>query len=200
MNHTKYLILIFSFLSINSSIGQEKIDVYNMSYFGEKDFEIQATKPKKDNFQYFIDAFGIEGDKDQVTLLLNSKDVEDFKKNILQARAKYVEWKEIAIKNGVEQLDKDIETGKIKTSAAFVYGREWEFDFSAILTCRYKISDGKHLLIINSNELTSSSNEFIKYDGLYFVFQNLDELDFFLSKLDNNKVLKHFKKDDLFKN
>lgn len=105
--------------------------------------------------------------------------------------------------NKVTELDKNIEYKKLTYSAAFTYGK-WNFDYSVNLTTRFKIINGKYLLIIDSDELQSSSNQYIKSDGFRFVFSSAQEIDELVTGLNINLVTDFYNKknskDDLFKN
>ena len=106
--------------------------------------------------------------------------------------------------NNVEDLSKDIDTKKVRALSGFVYGREWHFDFNTLLNFRFKILNGKYLLILeNAHKLQASDNQYIDYDGFFIIFKDVEEIDDFLSKVTEEKVIKFFEensnKEDLFK-
>ena len=78
------------------------------------------------------------------------------------------------------------------------------FDFSVNLKARYKIVNEKYLLIIDSDGLQSSSNQYIKSDGFRIVFSSIQEIDELVSGLDFKLVDEFYNKkkgqEDLFKN
>lgn len=86
---------------------------------------------------------------------------------------------------------------------AFLYGK-WNFDYSVNLSTRFRIINDKYLLIIDSDALQSSSNQFIKSDGFRFVFSSAQEIDELINGLDIEKVKEFYSakngKEDLFKN
>lgn len=100
-------------------------------------------------------------------------------------------------------LDKKIEYKKLNYSGAFLYGK-WNFDYSVNISARFRIINDKYLLIIDSDALQSSSNQFIKSDGFRFVFNSTQEMDELINGLDMEKVNAFYAdkngKEDLFKN
>ena len=136
-------------------------------------------------------------------MILKNKDVPEFINFLNSIKETYSKWSLTAKENKVTELDKNIEYKKLTYSAAFTYGK-WNFDYSVNLTTRFKIINGKYLLIIDSDELQSSSNQYIKSDGFRFVFSSAQEIDELITGLNINLVTDFYNKknskDDLFKN
>ena len=135
-------------------------------------------------------------------MILTNKDVPDFVEFLNSIKETYSKWSLTAVENKVGELDKNIEYKKLTYSAAFSYGK-WNFDYSVNLKTRFKIINGKYLLIIDSDELQSSSNQYIKSDGFRFVFSSAQEIDELVKGLNINLVTDFYNKknsqDDLFK-
>lgn len=189
--------------SIFSTVyGQEKIDEYTSSYL-DKTFDINVSQDKKDTskFSYYIDCSSADALHKKVELMFDSKDLPDFIEFLNNIKATYSKWKTTAKENKVTELDKDIDVKEFKGQAAFIYG-DWNFDFSVKLKPRAKIVKGEMLIILRSEELISSSNQFMKHDGFYLVFSSVKEIDEFIEKISIEKVKEYFrkknKKDDLF--
>ena len=184
------------------SFSQEKLAKYNSLYFS-KNFDISASKPDaKEEFSYYIDCSSKDSSSKQASLILKNKDVPEFVEFLNSIKETFNKWTITAKENKVTELDKNIDYKKLNYSAAFVYGK-WNFDFSVNLTTRYKIINGKYLLIIDSDELQSSSNQYIKSDGLRIVFSSVQEIDELVNGLNINLVTDFYNKknsqDDLFK-
>ena len=187
------------------SFSQTDYTNYEMSYFEKKNiYKIQVSEDKQALDRVWIDAFSMDGTSKEGSLIIDAKKLEGFKEYLNFAKAKYLEWEKTAKENNVKELDKEIEfDGKRQFySAAFSYGK-WHFDYSVPLKYRFKIVDGKYLLIISTGELNSSSNQFIDSDGIVIVFSNENEIQEFIDKLNVAKMEEIFKnntkKDDLFK-
>lgn len=200
----KYLftLAILSFALFASA--QSKIDDYQSSYF-KKSYDINASQNKTDTskYDYYIDCASADKLHQQVCLIVHSKEHAEFVDYLNTNKQIYDKWNKTARANNVTELDKDIETKGFKCSCAFVYG-EWNFDFNVLITSRVKIVNGKMYLIFSSGTLQSSSNQFMKHDGLLLVFSSPEEIDDFISKTDLNNARKFFasknKTDQLFKN
>lgn len=196
--------LLLSTLLLSGLVGfsQEKIGNYNSLYFS-KNFDITASKPDaKGEFSYYIDSSSKDATSKQVSLILTNKDVPEFIEFLNSIKETYSKWSLTAVENKVGELDKNIEYKKLTYSAAFSYGK-WNFDYSVNLKTRFKIINGKYLLIIDSDELQSSSNQYIKSDGFRFVFSSAQEIDELVKGLNINLVTDFYNKknsqDDLFK-
>lgn len=198
-------LLLLCTLSLSALVGfsQEKIANYNSLFFS-KNFDITASKPDaKGEFSYYIDCSSKDTSSKQASLILKNKDVPEFINFLNSIKETYSKWSLTAKENNVTELDKNIEYKKLTYSAAFTYGK-WNFDYSVNLTTRFKIINGKYLLIIDSDELQSSSNQYIKSDGFRFVFSSDQEIDELVTGLNINLVTDFYNKknskDDLFKN
>jgi hypothetical protein len=182
--------------------SQEKLAKYNSLYFS-KNFDISASKPdSKAEFSYYIDCYSKDSSSKQASLILKNKDVPEFIEFLNSIKDTFSKWIITAKENKVTELDKNIEYKKLNYSAAFEYGK-WNFDFSVNLTSRFKIINGKYLLIIDSDELQSSSNQYIKSNGFRIVFSSAQEIDELVNGLNINLVTDFYNKknsqDDLFK-
>ena len=204
MTKTLFSLTVAVIAMSNVVFGQEKIDDYTCSYFDKK-FDINASQDKKDTtkFSYYIDCASADKLHSRVELMFDSKDLPDFIEFLNSIKATYSKWQETAKQNNVTELDKEIDIKPFKCQAAFIYG-DWNFDFGVRLTPRAKIIKGEMVLIVRSDELQSSSNQFMKHDGFYLVFSSTKEIDDFITKIDLEKIKQHFRKknksDDLFKN
>jgi hypothetical protein len=182
--------------------AQTKLSSYNSSYFA-KDYNVSVAEEKDKSLAYYVECATMDDMSKQATLILKESELEEFKTFIKSIKETYIKWTATAKENKVTELMKDIEYEKLKYSSAFSYG-EWNFDFSTYLRAYYKIIDGKYLMIVRSDELQSSSNQFIKSKGFSIVFNSDKEFDEFLKAFDNEKAHKLFDekraKEDLFKN
>lgn len=204
MNKKIMIIAGFMFFAININVfGQEKIATYNSAYLS-KNFEIQAGKPnEKGNFDYYIDCFSADKTSSKASLMLKSQDVPEFIAFLSSIKETFLKWKQTAIENKVTELDKKMEYNNLNYGGAFLYGK-WNFDYSVNISARFRIINDKYLLIIDSDALQSSSNQFIKSDGFRFVFNSAQEVDELINGLEIEKVKAFYAdkngKEDLFKN
>ena len=183
--------------------GQDKLAKYSSLFFTNS-YDISTSKPDtKGEYSYYIDCSSKDTSSKTVSLILKNKEVPEFIEFLNSIKESYTKWTLIAKENKVTELDKNIEYKNLTYSAAFMYGK-WNFDFSVNLKARYKIVNEKYLLIIDSDGLQSSSNQYIKSDGFRIVFSSIQEIDELVSGLDFKLVDEfHNKKkgqEDLFKN
>ncbi|MFV0147661.1 hypothetical protein OBK20_04865 [Empedobacter falsenii] len=209
------LLLLVLFFNINYTFSQNLIELnmYQMSYF-KKDFIIEVgndntiKKKKKDIDKYFIDYYisvqSIEdiNNNDRVSLLVKHYKYDKFIEYLENIKSKYVEWKNIAIVNNIENINKIIDVKAPIIDAVFYYS-DWHIDKLVHLETKFTKFDDKFSILINSDELTSWSNEFIKNKGFALVFSSEEEIEDFINKLNNEKAIELIKskeaKEDLFK-
>jgi len=200
----KIYLLIATIFCSAITLAQSKINDYQSVYF-KKSYDINASQDKNDTskYSYFIDCASLDKLHSRVCLDFESQKLNDFITYLRSAKQTYAKWMETAKTNNVTELDKIIDIKDFNCTTAFIYG-DWNFDFSVSLTPKVKIVDGKTLLIITSGELQSSSNQFMKHDGLALVFMKPEEVEDFIAKIDLNNVKAFFNKknksDSLFKN
>ena len=183
--------------------GQDKLAKYSSLFFTNS-YDISTSKPDtKGEYSYYIDCSSKDTSSKTVSLILKNKEVPEFIEFLNSIKESYTKWTLIAKENKVTELDKNIEYKNLTYSAAFMYGK-WNFDFSVNLKARYKIVNEKYLLIIDSDGLQSSSNQYIKSDGFRIVFSSIQEIDELVSGLDFKLVDEFYNKkkgqEDLFKN
>ena len=201
------LLLLVGLIAYSTTFNaQELIDTYTMSYF-DKDFDIRASEPEENGaYSFYLFARSKERESGTVTLMVERKNIFGFKNAMKTAAETYVKWKETAINNNVTELNKeiDLKDKNLKYSTGFIYGDEWHFDFSVPLEASFKILNNKYLLTIeNAKELQASDNQYIDYDGFYFVFNSEEEIEEFISKVSEESLKMHFSekasKEDIFK-
>ena len=84
--------------------------------------------------------------------------------------AKYIEWEKTAIANKVK-IEKEIPNSAIKTKVVWQFGDEWYKASNLSLSfVFFSQSIARHQLVIDSNKVKSSTNEFVtfKLDAMYF--------------------------------
>lgn len=182
--------------------GQEVLTNYNSKYFSKK-YEVAVSKPdKKGVFSYYVDCSTYDSGGKNVNLIVKNSEVEDLVKFINEAKLLYTKWKQTALENKVTELDKPVDSKKIFLAVGFQYGK-WHFDFSANISARFKIINNKILMLVESDKLVSSSNQYITNKGLVIAFSDEQEFDDFVKIFDKNLVDDYFQKlnskEDLFK-
>lgn len=194
--------IILLFLISSYSFAQEKYENYKSSYF-DKEFYINISKEEDSSIKFWIETNSMDKTSRESLVIIESKNLENFKELLIKAKETYVKWKNTAIQNDVTELSKDLELENFNTSSGFKYGN-WYFDFSTNLSFNFRVFKEKYLLILQSDELTTSSNKYIKSNGYVIVFDSQESVDLFLNKLDINKAQEFFNnkktKEDLFKN
>lgn len=201
----KKLLLCGSLFAMSLFCAQDKFSEFSLSYFDTKPiYNIEISQKKGEIESIYIDGFSMSTISSKGSMILYQKKVEDFISFLNFSRDKYIEWTKTAKENNVQDLAKDIKPEKkLLLDFAFLYGSKWQFQNGKYVNARYKIVNGKYLLIIESGPLQSSSNQFMKSDGLVWIFSDVSEIDNLIKELDIVKMTDFVKqkgnKEDLFK-
>lgn len=190
-------------LSFFWSIGvkaQESYTTYTMGYL-EKEFSIQIGNDAK----LYIDVLNMDKTSSQCGLILKAKKADAFIECLDTALKKFVEWKEIAIKNNVKEFRKEVACN-CKVEGYFSFS-DWQFDMLVMPTFEFLILDGSGtptpVMMIRTGKLQSGTNQYIDSDGGCIVFKDEKEFRDFITKI-KPKTVQDFlssqpKKEELFK-
>lgn len=117
---------------------------------------------------------------------------------------KFIEWEKIAIEKQII-IDKDIPESTIRTEVTWKYGDDWYSNSNfEIYFLALSQNEKRHQLVIHSNKVESSKNEFItsKLDALYLDIEQVISLFNGIGKEQVNRIfeerLKSKKNQDLF--
>lgn len=180
--------------------AQQKYTTYSMRYV-EDEYDIQIG----DEGKLYITIMTMDRTSKSAGIILKRKKAPQFMECLDSARKKYAEWTEIAIKNNVKEMSKEIDCG-CKVEGFFSFG-DWQFDFYVVPTFKFLVTDygGKinHLLVINTGRMTSSSNQYIDSDGGTIIFNSDMEIVDFIRKINPKNVEEFLSKkpnvEELFK-
>jgi hypothetical protein len=195
-------VLVFIVFVAQFGFGQENLTSYNSSYFSKK-YDVMVSKPdEKGKFSYYIDCSTYDSGSKPVNLIVQNNEVESLIKFLNETKELYFKWKQTAIENKVVELNKSVESKKVVLGVGFHYG-SWHFDFSANITARFKIINGAYLMLIESDKLVASDNQYISNKGMVIAFSSEKEFDDFIKVFDKNLVDNFFNsknsKENLFK-
>jgi hypothetical protein len=183
---------IFALITI-LSFSQEKLASYKNSFFDDE-FNILITKEEKGKFKLFIMALSIDNLYKEVGFILSEKEINNFRNKLTEAKTKFGSWKQTAIENNVSDLGKEMNI-KCNTLGFFGTSSGWKFDYTVECEYEFKIITSKSYLILRSQKLVSSDNQFIDHEGFLLIFQNENEIDDFLSKISDEKISKYIKQE-----
>lgn len=200
---TVLAICIFALTTFTSS-AQEKLSSYDNTY-SKKTYEILISSKEKEKFTLYVDAMSLDKLHNDGGFMIDQKYHANFLSALQEASVKYEEWVKTAKENNVKDLDKTM-TIKSKCASYFKYGSDWNFQFLVNLTFDFRVLESggetKHLLIVRTGELQSSSNQFMKVDGFVLVFSSIDEINEFTAAISLDKISEFVNKpksEELFK-
>lgn len=154
--------------------------------------DIQVT----DEGKIYISMVSLDKTSKTAGMILTTKKAEALIQELTAARDKFTEWKAIAIKNGVKDVDKPMDLS-LSCSGFFSYGK-WQFDFAVNPTLTFRVMDlgteVKQLLLLKTGEMTSSSNQFMETTGGVIAFKNEAQINDFISKIKTESVQKFLAK------
>jgi len=199
----KKLIIPLLMLVCFQGYGQEKFSTYENNYIF-KTYNIRISTEENEKFRLWIDAMSFDKLHDKGGISIDSSKYKAFIESVNQAKVKYVEWIKTAKDNNVKEVAKPMDIS-CSVDAYFYYG-DVQFQFNDPLDFEFKIISikdiTKYLLTINTGELQSSNNQFMKVDGLALVFTSVNDIDKFLDNISFQKINNYLTKPkakDLFK-
>jgi hypothetical protein len=199
----KTLLLITLFL-ISSHIILYSQDIYSSYYndFTKKNFNIEIILNDNSEYVIFINMLSSDDTNPNGGIYITNYEHSDFIDTLKKASLKYQEWTDIAKENNVRDLTKIMKI-YFQTSGFFQIKNEWSLVNVIKLKFKFRIVDGeKYLMILGTNKLKSSEDQFVTHDEFVLVFSSLNELDYFIDLLSVSNVknfIKKPKKNDLFK-
>src|SRR5690606_36555707 len=122
------------------------------------------------------------------SIVLENTKIEEFKNALIQTRDKYTEWIEVAKKNEVKEMNKEMDI-KFPTVNIAWLGTKWFISFGQRLKPTFIILDENRYIVSFYNKNYSSSNKYIT-EGTYWVFSSVDEFNEMINKLDQEKLKK----------
>lgn len=198
----KLLLFATLFLAIAMN-AQKKFSEYSSSYWTDKtNYNIEVSNKGDELEKIYIDVHTLDRLQTEGSINVSKKRLPEFISFLNECKSKYVEWTKTAKENKVTDLSKEIETEKkFSTDVAFRYGK-WQFT-SARINPRFIVDNKGSYLALTTGELQSSTNQFMKMDGLALVFSSEQEINDFIEKLNVDEIEKFIKsnsdKKDLFK-
>lgn len=201
----KLLLTLFSIGMIGVAQAQKKYCTYDNSVL-QKTYDIQVSSKPNGSYTVWIDAASLEGLSKTAGIMVEDNQLLSFTTSLNEAKLKYAEWTKVAKENNVQELSSKRMSIKTKVGGYFLYGGEWEFQWTAYLNFDFRVvqTDGvtKYLLVVSTGELQSSSNQFIKIKGTALAFQDTKEVDAFIAAISPQKISEFLAKpkpEDLFK-
>lgn len=180
--------------------AQDVVGSYNSSYFNGKSYDLMISKEKDGGYSYYI---GVEAENNKTLayIEIESKDSERFKHALIEAKTKFIEWKNIAMENNVDKLDKDMPIS-FPNVIAMWKGTKWFFDFSEKFKLTFlKLQSLGEFLVLFNPKVVASSNNYIT-QKLYFVLSSEEEFDTIINFIDDDKSKSFYEKqnqkEDLF--
>jgi len=171
--------IIVSSFALTLSLGlfaQSSVGKFSME-FASAEFNIDATEPKDGEYKLYVDMHSLDPSVKTGGITIKSKDVPTMITMLEEVKAKYSEWKSLAIQNKVTELDKEIPiTNKPKCGGFFKYG-DWKFDFSVTLKARFLITPEITVALIHTGKMIASDNQYMDASDFVFAFKSIEEID-----------------------
>jgi len=125
-------------------------------------------------------------------ITLKSKEVPTLITMLEEVKAKYSEWKSLAIQNNVTELDKEITVSNSPKCGGFFQYGEWKFDFSVTLKPRFLITPESTLALIHTGKMIASDNQYMDASDFVFAFKSVEEIDELIKVLQPQVVFDYY--------
>jgi hypothetical protein len=165
-NEMKKGLLMVIVILISSNVFSDTIKihsgscyVYNEYYSPVSEYQIQYDT-EKNQYYFYTSDFLTKG-----WIVLSDGNIESLRNSL----SKYFSWESTAVTNKVK-LEKELPGSVISTNVIWKYGDDWFNAYNITLKLIFfSQSEQRHQLVIYSNKVTSTSNQFIEYklEGTY---------------------------------
>ena len=178
---------------------------YPSSYTKER-FSIRLNYDKHGKFRLWIDAHCLDEPERKGGFYVMERHHAEFIKTLKKAKAKYTEWKQVAIDNNISDYTKLMDFD-INLFGYFHYANRWHVDANPEPSIVFTVVPGnpsthKYLLLIETNKLISYEDEKIESDGFLLVFRSVSGISEFINTISLESIKSFQNKpstDDLFK-
>ena len=192
--------LVF-FLFTVSVYCQPKYTSYKSSFFKNKEYNIKLSYENEKIYTMYIDLQSMENSIEG-GMVITSEVHQYFLDSLAKVKSKFVEWVEVAKKNNVTEVSKQMEVD-FRAPASYFYMNEKKFyHLGSNLVFLFTVVEGKPNLTIWTQNLISSENKYFTNKGFLLVFTSEKEISDFLNIISIQKVKDFIKKpktSDLFK-
>lgn len=181
----KILSLLLLFIMFQIVNAGNIIGTYTLSHF-DRTFIVKAVGSKQNKFSIFIEVKGESSNDTYISV--KGKDLEKFKKSLLEMKNKFVEWSNTATDNNVNKMTRFMEVkfpsiGVHWETPSKIYfsGEEDIFPVFSIM------DDGTYRAII-AKTVKYAMNRYIT-ETIYLPFSNPQEIDGLINLLDKDKII-----------
>lgn len=191
----KQTILLFMILITGFSFGQRlKYTEYYNSYENKKySIFINYRSPEKYNISVGLPSNDIIAE--WVYVEVNNKNINDFRNSFFDAEKKFNEWKTISENEKINDVSKPMKINSKDYNFSFVYGDTLYTTRSRSLDFKYSIEKGISYLIFYVNGLVSPTNSYMRMNGFTLRFKDNNDVNDFLSVVDNDKISEFIRND-----
>lgn len=190
MGYKSFAIIILSFaISLGLALtgkAQNKIDTYSMSALGARDYNNFDISISDDKSLWF-DVHSAYSPGIKCGFKIEENLQEDFISTLLMAKNQYTSWKQTAIENNTQNIKRKMDLFFF-TEGYFAHRNELEFDKDAKIIFAFTYFKGDYVLILNIDNMVSSDNKPISFNGATLVFNSEKEIDNFLNKIYTHSI------------
>ena len=181
-----FIFVIFLFIIISSSIGQEPYSYYSSAYH-DKDYFIDVSYNKDKSYNLHIEVQSLDDKNYAVGIKINEKAISQVVSNLKEAKELYKILKSNAQKNNVSSLaqkmnvDAKVVVGYFKQRGKAYLDYSIKPKYSFVVERRR--SRTEYLLRITTGRMISSVFEYIQCPSAEIVFSNEAEIDQFIEAI-----------------
>lgn len=188
----KLIVFLSMVFFITMSFGQEQYDTYETSYFTDDytTHDVLLSYKSETKYTLYVSMVSMDGFHPTGGILLNRYDNGDFKEVLNKAKCKYIEWLKAPDVKDVGKLYEST-SYKTKTGGFFKCSDGWYVQPTVYVSFNFGIIGDEKRLLVKSSEMKSSGDECNIYEGFVFVFSNVDEINYFLDMLSEDRISDH---------
>lgn len=193
--------LLFFFILISGfAFGQRLQYSEYFNSYENKNYKIFLTYRSPEKYTIYISLPSRDIMSDWVYVEVGSKNLDSFKKSILDAKIKFDEWNIISDKAEIKQVSNKMNIASQKYVYSFTYGDNLILTPARKLSFRYTINEKESNLELYEDLLVNLSNTYMRTRGFSLVFKNESDFDNLLSKLNSIAITEFINTDIKNKN
>ncbi len=192
------LVSMFWLLGFNV-FAEQKVGTYRVL---ERDFDIEAGYDSNNRLVVYIGVISEYDHEKSMIAITGENNVESFVSALQQVKAKYNEWKDVAIKNNVTDYKKAIDVTFPNVEIYWRGASKWYSSFSRnFIKMLFLVSEEGKATVGCGGEAKDWDNEYITQKW-YFLFSSSNEIEGLVKALNiegiKSKISSKQNTDDLF--
>jgi hypothetical protein len=186
----KMILGLILMLATSLTFAQDVLSTYTT--YDESSYNVLIETNSNNECKLYVFTQSKDNLVEEIGFILNSDKRLEFVENFEQAKVKYIEWADVSKKNNITSAKEYMDIKNPNITGIFYYG-DWKYDAFVKTRFSYIVNDGAYFLVLQSGEMTSGSNSYIKCSGFIIIFKNVEEIEKFINAISTDTINEYMK-------